>query len=92
MHTGSGFGADDGATLLVAFRGLQAESRKQGEAHRGIAQELDNLVANPFEEWANKHAARVVESKRTLIDGWLRMYEDGVREVCHWSPRLVCGW
>ncbi|KAF8327151.1 uncharacterized protein EI90DRAFT_2998640 [Cantharellus anzutake] len=79
--SGSGFGSDDGATLLIAFRGLQAESRKQGGMHRVIAQELDNLVADPFEEWANQHAARVAESKDTLIDGWLRIYEDGVHEV-----------
>lgn len=54
--TGSGFDVDDGATLLATFRSLQAESRKQGEAHKVAAQELVTLVADPFGAWASKHA------------------------------------
>jgi hypothetical protein len=50
--TGAGFGSDDGASLLMAFRGLQAESATQGQAHKAIAGELDSLVADPFELWA----------------------------------------
>ncbi|KAJ7890684.1 hypothetical protein B0H14DRAFT_3081767 [Mycena olivaceomarginata] len=46
---GAGFGSDDGASLLMAFRGLQAESATQGQAHKAIAGELDSLVADPFE-------------------------------------------
>ena len=49
---GTGFGADDGASLLMAFRGLQAESAAQGAVHLAIAKELHALVADPFEEWA----------------------------------------
>jgi hypothetical protein len=36
----------------MAFRGLQAESATQGQAHKAIAGELDSLVADPFELWA----------------------------------------
>lgn len=36
----------------MAFRGLQAESVAQGEAHKAIAKELHTLVADPFNEWA----------------------------------------
>ena len=50
---------DDGATLLMAFRGLEAESRSQGEAHRAVAKELRDLVATPFAEWAEGHRVRV---------------------------------
>ena len=39
----------------MAFRGLQAESAAQGEAHRTVAKELKELVADPFAEWAAGH-------------------------------------
>jgi len=50
--SGSGFGADDGASLLMTFRGLQAEAVSQGQAHLNIAKELESLVADPFDQWA----------------------------------------
>ncbi|KIJ55243.1 hypothetical protein M422DRAFT_23852 [Sphaerobolus stellatus SS14] len=70
-----GFDADDGASLLLAFRALQAESVKQGEAHKITAQELVSLVADPFGQWASGHNTRIHESRKTLIDGWLKAYE-----------------
>lgn len=48
----TGFSADDGASLLMAFRGLQAESVSQGQVHNSIAKELTTLVADPFDHWA----------------------------------------
>jgi len=36
----------------MAFRGLQAESAAQGSVHQAVAKELQALVANPFEQWA----------------------------------------
>lgn len=57
--TGYGFGSDDGASLLMAFRGLQAESVEQGRVHKAIAQELQDLVADPFDEWAQRYKVRV---------------------------------
>lgn len=48
----TGFDADDGASLLMSFRGLQAESVSQGQAHNSIAKELNTLVADPFDRWA----------------------------------------
>lgn len=72
---------DDGASLLVAFRGLQAESVKQGEVHLNIANELENLVADPFGSWADGHVARVANSKALLLDGFLTTYEEGVSDV-----------
>ncbi|KAG6879243.1 hypothetical protein C0992_004236 [Termitomyces sp. T32_za158] len=59
---GTGFDADDGASLFTAFRGLQAESVIQGQAHRNIAKELDTLVADPFEQWAGGYAVSVPQS------------------------------
>ncbi len=49
---GIGFGADDGASLFMTFRGLQDESAAQGQAHKSIAKELETLVVDPFDEWA----------------------------------------
>jgi hypothetical protein len=53
-----GFDADDGATLLMAFRGLESESVKQGEIHKAIARELLELVAGPFATLAQEHKVR----------------------------------
>jgi hypothetical protein len=39
----------------MAFRGLQAESAAQGQAHKTIAAELDTLVADPFDQWAETY-------------------------------------
>lgn len=66
---------DDGASLLVAFRGLQAESLKQGEDHLSVANEPENLVAGPFESWADRR------SKALLLDGFLAVYEEAVSGV-----------
>ncbi|KZS94423.1 hypothetical protein SISNIDRAFT_42434 [Sistotremastrum niveocremeum HHB9708] len=78
---GRGFGADDGASLLVAFRGLQQESIKQGEAHRAIANDLGNLVLEPFSTWSEAHKDRVLKSRDVVIEQWLRGYEQASGEV-----------
>ncbi|KAJ6518693.1 hypothetical protein C8R45DRAFT_807571 [Mycena sanguinolenta] len=78
---GAGFGVDDGASLLMAFRGLQAESGTQGKAHKAIAGELDTLVADPFEQWAVQYKDRLHQSRSSIIDYWLRAYEQAHGEV-----------
>ncbi|KAF8159691.1 hypothetical protein B0H34DRAFT_796910 [Crassisporium funariophilum] len=78
---GTGFAADDGASLLMAFRGLQAESAAQGQAHNSIAQELTTLVADPFNDWAQGYKERLKQNKSTVIDNWLRSYEQAQGEV-----------
>jgi len=60
---GTGFSVDDGASLLLAFHGLQAESVAQGQVHRSIAKELTTLVADPFEEWSEDYKARVTRHR-----------------------------
>ncbi|KZV71565.1 hypothetical protein PENSPDRAFT_734057 [Peniophora sp. CONT] len=76
-----GFAADDGATLLMAFRGLQAETDKQAGVHKNIAQELNALVADPFVEWAKGHRDRLNAAQNTLIEGHIRAYESSAAEV-----------
>ncbi|KDQ61776.1 hypothetical protein JAAARDRAFT_123616 [Jaapia argillacea MUCL 33604] len=80
-NKGTGFDTDDGASLLMAFRCLQAESVNQGTAHRQVAKELNDLVAGPFEEWAVGHRERIKQSKQNLLEGWLRAYEREQGEV-----------
>ncbi|EJU03551.1 hypothetical protein DACRYDRAFT_64483 [Dacryopinax primogenitus] len=72
---GAGFGADDGASLLMAFRGLQRESSLQGEAHSTVAKDLETLVLEPFEDWAAGHGHRVAESRQYLLDSAVKSYE-----------------
>jgi hypothetical protein len=70
---GTGFGADDGATLLMAFRGLQAESETQGQIHQVIAKELNNLVAGPFDQWTDGYKVGLLTiSTPALVDPFIR--------------------
>jgi hypothetical protein len=85
-----GFDIDDGASLLMAFRGLKVESVAQGEVHRGIARDLENLVMEPFSEWAERHKDRIYDSRTVLLDEWLRAYEQGQSDVSlYFSPRQL---
>lgn len=59
----------------MAFRGLQAESANQGQAHATVAKELIQLVAEPFEQWADQYKHRLIQSKETVVDGHLRAFE-----------------
>ncbi|KAF9525966.1 hypothetical protein CPB83DRAFT_877053 [Crepidotus variabilis] len=76
-----GFNADDGASLLMAFRGLQAESANQGQVHSNIAKELSTLVADPFDDWARGHKERLHKNRSTVMDEWLESFEHDQSEV-----------
>lgn len=83
----------------MAFRGLQAESAAQGQAHNSIAKELTTLVADPFDDWARSYKVRsrsspsltnrdliaaqdrLKQNKATVIDNWLRSYEQAQADV-----------
>ncbi|KAH7909071.1 hypothetical protein BJ138DRAFT_1156128 [Hygrophoropsis aurantiaca] len=78
---GTGFHMDDGASLFMAFRGLQAEAVAQGQAHKDIANDLQALVADPFNEWAQGYKERLATSKTTAMNNWVRSYEDSQRET-----------
>ncbi|VDC00964.1 unnamed protein product [Peniophora sp. CBMAI 1063] len=85
----TGFAADDGATLLMAFRGLQAETEKQAGVHKNIAHELDTLVADPFAEWAKGHRDRLNSAQNTLIEGHIRAYEGSAVEVAKLKNQYI---
>ncbi|KAI9464211.1 hypothetical protein HD554DRAFT_2206321 [Boletus coccyginus] len=77
----AGFNRDDGASLLMTFRGLQAESAAQGQVHRDIAKDLQTLVVEPFYVWAQGYKERLSASKATALNNWLRYYEEAQKEV-----------
>lgn len=62
----TGFDLDDGASLLMAFRGLQGEAAAQGKAHKAISAELQNLVADPFSEWARGYKVMRFMRQKTI--------------------------
>ncbi|KAJ4473838.1 hypothetical protein J3R30DRAFT_3296406 [Lentinula aciculospora] len=79
--TGAGFAADDGASLFMAFRGLQTESTAQAQVHQNISKELSTLVADPFAEWAKGYKGRIMQSKGVVLSQWLYSYEHNIGEV-----------
>ncbi|KAI0367057.1 hypothetical protein BV20DRAFT_1093145 [Pilatotrama ljubarskyi] len=78
---GSAFNVDDGASLLMAFRGLREEAATEGALHESVAKELQTAVADPFEKWAEGYKERLLGSKANLLDGWMYSYELGQAEV-----------
>ncbi|KAI6023560.1 hypothetical protein BKA83DRAFT_4261276 [Pisolithus microcarpus] len=78
---GTGFDRDDGASLLMTFRGLQDESIAQGKIHKEIAKDLQTIVAEPFNEWARMYKEQVSSSKGKVLHSWVRAYEDAQKEV-----------
>ncbi|KAG8687764.1 hypothetical protein FRC08_011783, partial [Ceratobasidium sp. 394] len=73
---GTGFDVDDGAALLRAFQGLKTESAAQGDSHKNLGEELEKMVADPFENWAAGHAERIRETQHVLLDVYIKTYED----------------
>jgi len=51
----TGFNVDDGAFLLMAFCGLQAETTEHGQLHETVSNELRTLVIDPFRTWTEKY-------------------------------------
>lgn len=78
---GAGFNRDDGASLLMTFRGLQDESAAQGKVHKEIANDLQVLVVEPFNRWAQTYKEQLSSSKGKVLHNWVRAYEDAQKEV-----------
>lgn len=68
LSSTDGFNRDDGASLLVTFRGLQAESVAQGQIHRDIANDLQTLVLEPFSDWAQGYKVPMPIRARTSFN------------------------
>ncbi|KAH9851942.1 hypothetical protein C2E23DRAFT_214849 [Lenzites betulinus] len=75
------FDVDDGASLLMAVRGLRDEAAAEGALHETVAKELQTAVADPFEKWAEGYKERLLTSKANVLDGWMYSYEIAHAEV-----------
>ncbi|KAK2463698.1 hypothetical protein APHAL10511_004449 [Amanita phalloides] len=75
------FDRDDGASLLMAFRGLHAESVAQARAHHDAAKDISTLVLAPFADWAQGYTDRITHTKSAVLDNWLRNYEQAQADV-----------
>jgi hypothetical protein len=78
-----GFLADDGASLLLTIRGLQSESLTQSSLHLTLSRDLNNLVVEPFLQWALGYRDRIHKERDGFIgeDGLISAYERERRNV-----------
>lgn len=61
-----GFGRDDGATVRKAYDGVRGEMEEAAKNHRKIAQNIRDLVVNPFSRWCDAHESRIQDSQDDL--------------------------
>ncbi|UKZ83629.1 hypothetical protein TrVFT333_011438 [Trichoderma virens FT-333] len=61
-----GFSRDDGATVRKAYDGMRAEMQEASQSHIRIAQNIRDLVVNPFSRWCDAHETRIQDSQDVL--------------------------
>ncbi|KAL8410020.1 hypothetical protein RB594_008206 [Gaeumannomyces avenae] len=61
-----GFSRDDGATVRKAYEGVRTEMEEGAKNHKKIAQNIRDLVVNPFSRWCDAHEQRVQDSQDEL--------------------------
>ncbi|KAL1837665.1 hypothetical protein VTJ49DRAFT_3541 [Mycothermus thermophilus] len=61
-----GFGRDDGASVRKAYEGVRTEMEDAAKNHKKIAQNIRDLVVNPFSRWCDAHEARIQDSYEEL--------------------------
>ncbi|CAK7203522.1 Rho-GTPase-activating protein 8, partial [Sporothrix eucalyptigena] len=61
-----GFSRDDGASVRKAYEGVRTEMEDAARSHRKIAQNIRDLVVNPFTRWCDAHEARIQDSQDEL--------------------------
>ncbi|KAK4127407.1 hypothetical protein N657DRAFT_565211 [Parathielavia appendiculata] len=61
-----GFNRDDGASVRKAYEGVRSEMEEASKTHRKIAQNIRDLVVNPFSRWCEAHEARIQDSQEEL--------------------------
>lgn len=81
-----GFGADDGASFLAAYRQLRVSQADLADAHKKVAKQLDILVLAPFEDWSVGHKDRVLASIEE-VEAVLERWEDQSKEVARLKER-----
>lgn len=61
-----GFAVDDGASVRKAYEGVRTEMEDASRNHKKIAQNIRDLVVNPFSRWCESHENRVQDSQDEL--------------------------
>ncbi|CAI6100495.1 unnamed protein product [Clonostachys chloroleuca] len=61
-----GFAQDDGATVRKAYDGMRSEMQEAARSHQRIAQNIRDLVVNPFSRWCDAHESRLQDSQDDL--------------------------
>ncbi|KIH88538.1 hypothetical protein SPBR_06555 [Sporothrix brasiliensis 5110] len=61
-----GFSRDDGASVRKAYEGVRMEMEDAARNHRKIAQNIRDLVVNPFSRWCDAHEARIQDNQDEL--------------------------
>ncbi|KAF3770916.1 hypothetical protein M406DRAFT_285725 [Cryphonectria parasitica EP155] len=61
-----GFARDDGASVRKAFDGVRTEMVDGAKNHKKIAQNIRDLVVNPFSRWCEAHETRIQDSQDEL--------------------------
>lgn len=61
-----GFSRDDGASVRKAYEGVRSEMEDAGRNHKKMAQNIRDLVVNPFSRWCDAHEARIQDSHEEL--------------------------
>lgn len=61
-----GFGRDDGASVRKAYDGVRTEMEDAARNHKKIAQNIRDLVVNPFSRWCDSHEIRIQDSQDEL--------------------------
>ncbi|KAF9881304.1 hypothetical protein CkaCkLH20_01454 [Colletotrichum karsti] len=62
----SGFSRDDGASVRKAYDGVRTEMEEGAKNHKKIAQNIRDLVVNPFSRWCDAHESRIQDSQDEL--------------------------
>ncbi|SPO00689.1 related to RGD2 - GTPase activating protein [Cephalotrichum gorgonifer] len=61
-----GFSNDDGASVRKAYDGVRGNMDDASKSHKKIAQNIRDLVVNPFSRWCDAHESRIQESQDEL--------------------------
>jgi len=61
-----GFSRDDGASVRKAYEGVRTEMEDAAKNHKKIAQNIRDLVVNPFSRWCDAHESRIQDSHEEL--------------------------
>lgn len=54
---------------------LSAQAKEQAKTNLHLSRSLTDLVETPFAKWTADHSARLTDSRRVVLDGWVDAWE-----------------